>query len=285
MLVLAGLVLVQTGGAATGAPKYLPVALEFASLERGLIELAPGPAPRAARIISTTDGGKTWRPSSLRELPRATMTRRFRATWRHGTRRGLHLAAIVSSKIAWGTSRVSLDGPTRLFVTRDGGSNWRGVAQPCPGALEFKEPLLAALTERHAWLLCLGQPGAGHQVKALYETSNARSWTLRAATLLPRPAGRGLASAGYGFWLTFTERGFGVIAELRGSLLVTRDGGRSWRPARISSPGESEAANAALITPGVGFVLVRDTRIPTTVVSLYRTNNAGRSWRLVRAWR
>lgn len=221
------------------------------------------------RVEKTTDGGRTWRSTSLRGLPLPLAEQRFRATWRGGSRRRLQLEVAVSANVGWATS-----GPSRLFVSRDGGLSWRKVRVPCARAYAFSAPLVAAVSAEHAWLLCLGQPGAGQQNKALYETSDAEQWALR----------RNLSGSGYGEALAFARSGFGLLAEWRGGLLVTRDGGRTWRTTPITSPESAEPQRVFVSPPSLGLVLVRDDRLMRTI-KLYRTRNAGGGWRLLRVWR
>lgn len=276
LLLLTGLLLVQAGGAASGARTYLPVAMQFLDRQHGFVELAP--TRRCAscrhRIARTSDGGETWRSTSLRRLPRPAAERRFRASWRRGTHRGLQLAAVVSAKVAWATSQEASGGPSRVFLSRDGGLAWRRVAHPCARAVDFWGPLIAAPSARHAWLLCLGQPGAGQQNKALYETTDGKRWVLR----------RNLSGSGYGQWLAFSRSGFGLLAESRGGLLLTRDGGRTWTETRITSPEVAEPQSIALLSPSLGLVLVRDDR-SRRLIELYRTRDAGQIWSLLHIWR
>lgn len=278
LLLLAGLVAVQAGGAATGAPKYLPVAMRFVDRTHGFVELAPTVRCDSCRnrIEKTTDGGEAWRGTSLRRLPLASAERRFRAAWRNGSRRGLQLAAVVTAKVAWATSLEAKGGPLRVFVSRDGGRSWRRLAHPCGPSVDFWNPLVAALSARHAWLLCLGQPGAGQQNKALFETTDGKRWALR--------SGRSLYGSGYGQALAFSRSGFGLLAESRGGLLVTRDGGRTWKETRITSPEIAEPQSIALFSLSLGLTLVRDDR-SWRMIELYRTRDAGEIWNLLHTWR
>ena len=276
LLVLAAALLVQTGEAATGARRYLPVEMRFLDRNHGFVELQPLFACSSCplRIQRTDDGGKTWHASSLRRLPLSAAGRRFRASWRRGTKRGLQLAAVVTPTVAWTTSQPQTGAGSRLYLSRDGGHSWQRLKLPCGRPFAFYRPLVAAVSARRAWILCLGEPGAGQQNKALYETVDARQWTLR----------RNLSGSGYGQRLALTPTGFGLLAESRSGLLVTRDRGRSWQMPRITSPEEAEPQAVAVFPPGWGLVLVRDDRSKRRA-ELYRTRDAGRHWNLLRVWR
>ena len=276
LLLLLGLVAVQAGGAATEARRYLPIAMRFLDRTHGFAELAPTTNCDSCRhrIQRTRDGGQTWQATLLGHLPLPIAERRFRATWRKGSRQDLVLAAVVDAKVAWATWHAGKGTTARLVVSQDGGRSWRKVKQPCVPAFAFYRPLVAAVSARHAWLLCLGQPGAGQQNKALYETLNGRTWILR----------RDLKGGGYGHSLAFLPSGFGLLAESRGGLLVTRDGGRKWGLARVTSPDVADPQAIGLFQPGLGLVLVRDDR-SRRLIELYRTRDAGRKWSLLHVWR
>jgi photosystem II stability/assembly factor-like uncharacterized protein len=276
LLLLAFAVLVQTGEAATAARRYLPVDMRFFDRNHGFIELQPVFACKSCpvRIRRTDDGGRTWHRTLLKRLPLSPAERRFRASWRSGTRRGLQLATVVAPTVAWATSQPRTGAASRLFLSRDGGHSWRKVGLNCARSFAFYRPLVAAVSASHAWALCLGEPGAGQQNKVLYETVDASTWTVR----------KHLSGSGYGQRLAFARTGFGLLAESRGGLLVTRDGGRSWRMPRITSPEVAEPQSVAAFTSGRGVVLVRDNRSGQRV-ELYGTYDAGGHWARVHVWR
>ena len=276
LLLLFGLSLTQAGGAATNATRYLPVDMRFLDAAHGFVRLEPVLRCRSCRprIERTDDGGRRWRTTSLARLPLPPAESRFRATWRTGSRRTLQLAAVVGPSVAWATSQSRTGAGSQLFVSRDGGRSWGRVKVPCGRPLAFYRPLVAAVSARHAWLLCLGQPGAGQQNKALYETADGRTWRLR----------RSLSGSGYGLALAFASKGFGLLAESRGGVLVTRDGGRTWRLASMTSPEIAEPQAIDVLRPAMGLVLVRDDR-SGRALELYRTRKAGPGWDLVHVWR
>jgi photosystem II stability/assembly factor-like uncharacterized protein len=277
LVVLLGLVLVQPGATARAGPKYLPFAMRFVDPEHGYVVLEPTTSCASCRnrIEQTSDGGRSWRLTSLGHMPFSPAERSFRATWRQGTRRGLKLASVISPKVAWATWQGEKGGFSRLFVSRNGGLSWRRVKLPCGRPYSFWRPPVSAVSARHAWLLCLGEPGVGQQNKALYETTDGRKWKLRS----------NLSGSGYGQGLAFSKTGFGLLAESRGSLLVSRNGGRSWHwAAAITSPEVAEPQSIALFPPSYGLVLVRDDG-SRRKIELFRTRDAGRTWRLLHTWR
>jgi photosystem II stability/assembly factor-like uncharacterized protein len=76
--------------------------------------------------------------------------------------------------------------------------------------------------------------------------------------------------------------GQGVITETRGTLLLTRDGGRTWRAPSISQPEIDFGIDAQQVTPRVVVALLyRGGRNSRLVVS----RDGGRTWRTVHRWR
>ncbi|MGZ4257266.1 MAG: hypothetical protein ACXVRE_05840, partial [Gaiellaceae bacterium] len=199
--------------------------------------------------------------------------RRFRASWRSGTKRGLQLAAVVAPTVAWATSQSQTGVASRLFLSRDGGHSWRRLSLNCGRSFAFYRPLVAAVSARRAWALCLGEPGVGQQNKKLFETTDAQHWVLR----------RNLSGFGYGFQLAFARSGFGLLAEDRGGLLISRSGGRRWSLARITSPDAAVPLRVAVFGRRSGLALVRDDRSRRRV-ELYESESGGRKWRLVHLW-
>jgi photosystem II stability/assembly factor-like uncharacterized protein len=279
LVLLLGLVLVQPGAAARAGPKYLPFAMRFVDPEHGYVVLEPQTSCASCRnrVERTSDGGRSWLLTSMRHMPFPPAERSFRATWRNGSRRDLRLASVVGPKVAWATWQRETGDSSRLFISRDGGLAWRRVRLPCGRPYSFWRPLVAATSAVHAWVLCLGEPGVGQQNKALYETTDGKSWVLVLR--------KNLSGSGYGQSLAFSPTGFGLLAESRGGLLVTRNGGRSWRWAdRITSPEEAEPQSISLFPPSYGLVLVRDDRAHRQI-ELFRTRDSGRTWRLLHVWR
>ena len=70
----------------------------------------------------------------------------------------------------------------------------------------------------------------------------------------------------------------------RGGVLVTRDGGRTWRLASMTSPEIAEPQAIDVLRPAMGLVLVRDDR-SGRALELYRTRKAGPGWDPVHVWR
>lgn len=213
----------------------------------------------------TLDGGRTWKP--------------FRS--RYG-------ASFATPRIGLGSRSylVHDHGALELLATSDGGRTWRRRAGPCRQAISFGA-LIDLVTPNLGWLVCLGQPGAGNEEKAVFRTTDGgRSWRAGAAAVnYPRPNVRGgLGSYGYPEGVAFAADGFGILWETRGTLYVTRDGGTHWHAEpKVARPEMDFGRGAAAFAGGRGLVLLgRGGGLPARLLA---TNDAGRTWHLVHRWR
>jgi photosystem II stability/assembly factor-like uncharacterized protein len=227
--------------------------------------------PRSA--IATTDGG-----GSVRTLDGGRSW-----TWfplRYG-------ADFATPRIGLGYRRYMTHDhlALELLATIDGGRTWRRRASPCTQAIAFGA-IIDLVTPSLGWILCLGQPGAGNEQKAVFRTTDGgRSWRPGAAAVVypRRNVHGGLGSYGYPEGVAFAADGFGILWEGRGTLYVTRDGGKNWlAEPKIARPEIDFGRGAAVFSDGRGLVLLgRGGGLPTR---LLRTDDAGRTWRLVRRW-
>lgn len=127
-------------------------------------------------------------------------------------------------------------------------------------------------------MVCALEPGAGNQGKLLYRSSDGgRSWRQlggRADTFFnlrtPIPDG------GYALLLTASDANHAYLAEQRGTLLQTSDGGRRWQAAPLPANGSAD-----LYDTGPDDVQFADPRHGWTITfhgAVYRTADAGRHW-------
>jgi hypothetical protein len=128
------------------------------------------------------------------------------------------------------------------------------------------------------WSICVGEPGAGNQAKAVYRGKTRVAYTPPAA----HGGYGGISSYGYPAGIAGTHDGFGIIWETRGTLYVTRDGGHEWHALpRIARPELDFGSWADVVRGRLGFVLLeRNGR-----TRLIETADAGRTWRVVHRWR
>ncbi len=80
---------------------------------------------------------------------------------------------------------------------------------------------------------------------------------------------------------------FGIIWESRGTLYVTRDGGRRWHALpKVAQPelDFGDWADAGAHPQGTGFVLLQRSAGTGETWRLIETTDAGRTWRVVHRW-
>ncbi len=212
----------------------------------------------------TLDGGRVWKPLRLR-----------------------YESSFATPQIALGFRRYLTHDhlALALMATSDGGKTWRERASPCAQAIAF-DALIDLVTPSVGWLVCLGEPGAGNQEKAVFHTADGgRSWhTGAAAVYYPRRnVHGGIAGFGYPQGAAFAVDGFGLLWESRGTLYVTRDGGDHWHAEpSVARPELDFGRGAAAFAGGRGLLLLgRGGSLPARLLS---TGDSGRSWRLIHRW-
>jgi hypothetical protein len=216
----------------------------------GLPAVVPGGRRAFAGSMWTNDGGRTWRS------------------------RGTSFLELSFGSPGEGWAVAGAPEAARLYATADGGLTWRRRRLPARCA-DFE--LHVALTSvETGWLLCDGQPGAGNQIKMLFENRMGR-WMARRSILTATDPQRN-GGPGYGWGIAFRRGGRGLewIFPARG-LYVTSDGGRMWRTISLGHGIES-VSSAGLLGPHVIYVL--GYRPGQSALFLF-SRDAGRRWRVV----
>jgi photosystem II stability/assembly factor-like uncharacterized protein len=310
------LVLTMSGAAQARTSRVaVPTSIAFWDRSHGLASFVVyGPTDRSEGFVSaTSDGGRTWsirwRGVAVLHVaaipgtdaawamiqprracnPCSTLIMRTKnrgRTWKRVGIAPLSIPSFPTPRIGFAMrSRDTNAGP--LIRTRDGGRTWRRVGAPCrkgwggfawSAAISFVSP-------SRGWLMCKGQPGAGSQSKALYSTRDGGGSWKRLLNAHFEPARirlGGLQASGYVQGIAFERTGHGLLWSTRGDTLRTSDGGRHWRPLSTTSPEVREAYSGWLVDDRVGFLLLQDDKRADW--ELLRTENRGRSWRLVRYW-
>ena len=211
------------------------------------------------RYLLTTDGGRHWRRFHLR-YPASFATARLGLGYR--------------------TSLVGNRSKLALLDTRDGGKTWQQQPTPCQGV----SALTDLVTRRLAWLMCLDEPGAGNQAKALYRSSDGgRHWQRLLQVPMTGRARGGIVSFGYPRGMAFAPGGFGILWESRGTLYVTRDGGRHWTAkSKLVQPEVDFGHGGAAFPQGRAFVLVGQGA--GRPARLLETADYGRTWQTIIRW-
>jgi photosystem II stability/assembly factor-like uncharacterized protein len=170
----------------------------------------------------------------------------------------------------------------RLLHTKNAGRTWERVPTPAHCFSDF--PLLDLVNSQLGWMLCGGQPGAGNEAKSVYRTADGgRTWRELASTPMTGRAPRGgIGSIGYPAGISFARNGFGLMWESRGTLYVTRDGGKTWSThTRFAVFDVDFGLGGSAFANGTGFVLLEH---GGTVRRLIETRDYGRHWHIVRTW-
>jgi photosystem II stability/assembly factor-like uncharacterized protein len=254
---------------------------------------------RGGTISTTADGGRTWhvqRRTGGRVIWVTTLGERQAwaiagrnllhsgdggRSWRLVSRSRLLSVSFTSESNGWGV----LESPEAVFEfrlarTADGGRTWQRSAVPCPrvvgGAIGVSFP-----TPTRGWLLCVGEPGAGQQQKAVLATTDGgRSWHAVSGAIVGNASlGGGLGGYGYPLGIAFHPDGRGLLWESRGTLLVTRDGARTWTPEdEVVRPEVDFGQSASLTRNRVFYVLLQRGSF-----RLLKSDD-GRTWSVVHRW-
>ncbi|NJM08159.1 hypothetical protein HC891_21210 [Candidatus Gracilibacteria bacterium] len=242
--------------------------LSFADAQHGWVMRGTYEHP-AGRLIfvgreflTTTDGGQSW---ELLPLPPFAIERLVFASPTHGvaiTAQGLQ--ETHDGGRSWspaGPERAPLD---EVWQTRP------GVSSPCGTDTEYPDKV-SFLDEQQGWIMCVGQPGAGHQGKALFATQDGGiSWQLVADTRGSVP-GAEVPLFGYVHELHFIDPLNAWMEVGRVGISITSDGGRNW----LSSPSivldAPQVTALAPLSPQHSFAIV-------DANTLIETNDSGQSW-------
>jgi photosystem II stability/assembly factor-like uncharacterized protein len=215
-------------------------------------------------VYRTLDRGRTWRPWHVRTG-----------------------ASFATPRIGLGFRTYAVGNAIRLALLRtsDGGRRWMTIRKPTKCFSEF--PDIDLVTPRLGWVVCGGEPGAGNEEKAVFSTRDGgRTWYEGASTEhMNHPVERGgISMLGYPAGIAFAANGFGLMWESRGTLYVTRNGGKSWQAKPHLAVFDVDfGRGGSAFTDGTGFVLLGRGGGPTA--RLIETHDFGRTWHVVRRWR
>lgn len=284
----------------TPQSRFLPASVAFWDEERGLLGAGRCWDCRGGTISTTDDGGRTWilrtRTSGRvtwvttlggsdawalagRELLHSADGGR---SWRAVSKAPLLSVIFTSESEGWGILETRESAfESQLVRTRDGGRHWQNEASPCPhvvgGVMGVSFP-----TAARGWLLCVGQPGAGQQQKAVLATRDGgETWTAVSGAIVGNASlDGGLGGYGYPEGIAFRPSGTGVLWEGRGTLFLTRNGARSWEAKEgIASPEIDFGLSASLPADRAFYFLLQRGSF-----RLLRSENGGRTWSVSHRW-
>jgi photosystem II stability/assembly factor-like uncharacterized protein len=163
-----------------------------------------------------------------------------------------------------------------LFMTADGGRTWRRLPSPCGSWVEDDE--LAALDTMHVFAVCGDGMATAMQPKSFAVSADGgRRWTVFGAchgSLSRCTPKDGPGWDGHISGLAASTPRVAWLAENRGTLMRTRNAGRTWQPAipkqRIS-PGDQTVGPVQFVDPLHGWVAAGPNEV-------YRTVDGGNTW-------
>lgn len=226
-----------------GATPDVTVALSRVSATLGYAACAgePGAGSQLKRLYVTTDGGRSWRlRAGARQVPVSG-----------------YLASLSFADSREGLMTTARGG---LLATRDGGRSWQMLlltddATDVVAVQRLRRHELVALLRNDAPLRSHDQ---GTHWQLVYPH------TLPPPSLLSFSTPRDGIGAGYGDW-----------AFTRPAIVITRDGGRSWR-LRAPLPTDMSASSLMRVSPSLVYMVGSSYRRIGGI--LFRSRDNGRSW-------
>lgn len=183
-------------------------------------------------LFQTTDGGRSWTPLVSERFPDVRAghlsgdgeSLLLAGGGELARARGGKLERLGKSTLKWPVTALTLDAQRRGFAvgqrgrvaaTRDAGETWQDPVSMLPALGREFDFLCVAQAGEHCWVA--GSPGT----HVFHTADLGRSWETF-------ETGQSLPLCGLHFW--DDQRGWAVGAL--GTILGTRDGGRTWRPLR-----------------------------------------------------
>lgn len=175
-----------------------------------------------------------------------------------------------------------------MIATHDGGTRWQTLPDPCPHVVGR----LAAWDAQHLWRLCdLGRAAQFIDPMGLYRSvDGGEHWDLIAQT---DDADHTSLPNGLACTMTFisSERGFMALCGATGGLIMSDDGGQTWKNVELESQNNpvtnclaaSSTSQLIFMDAQQGWVIQDFTNFceSSTQSWLYRTVDGGVTWKQV----
>ena len=225
--------------------------------ERSALAASAGEAEKGlARIFRTSDGARSWQLSYSTEQKGVF----FDAIAFWDDRRGIALSDPVDSAFF-------------LLTTDDAGKTWTRIPpdrlpRVLPGEAAFAASGSSVVTRgMHVWI----GTGGGGRSRVMHSADRGRTWTV---TDVPVHAVGGAAGI---FSLAFADDRVGVAAGgdytkprlAASSVALTRDGGRTWQPAK---------APPAAYLSGVAFAGSAERLVGVGIAGTFVSSDGGQTW-------
>ena len=204
----------------------------------------------SGRIWSSPDAGRSWTSATVK-------------------------VTTAADRVLFGPMDTALVFTGQNLFERARGKGWSPTRVPCvadPGA--YNAPGLAIDPHGQVWEICLSPPSLGLQRKQLYTSIDLGRHWLRVS---PTSASDRLLSEGYVGAFAAPAPSVLLLARARAAPIISRDGGRSWRPT-FTAPG------AALADASAGWISFADREhglLGLDYTLVYATDDGGLTWQLV----
>ncbi len=226
-----------------------------------------------AKILATTDGGKTWHAQTTTSTP-------------------VKQIVFLSAVEGW------IETQEGFLITQDGGVNWQSSSSPLSGGQSrMPQPLetpdmpglskysfcpdqapwaglFASINDRTGWAFCTSSPGDHYSYVKLYQTQDAgQHWQL----INDNPP--------YGPWgsssFEFIDDRRGWIAGTYGGFYSTGDGGKTWQALSPGSLDSGWITNLDFLSLETGFAILKGSSRNQGRDVLVKTQDGGLSWQNV----
>lgn len=229
------------------------------------------------RLVTSDDMGQTWQDAPNQPETVGEQTQLVRVSKQEAY---LYSEGEVTKPHTWSCGLTN-DYDSLLLRTKDGGRTWEKLSQPTP--FSCSSAYLSIPTANNLWILCAGQPGAGHQEKSVSVSKDGGiHWHVTAQTpweaTTCRSSGAGdITWDGYvrTFVAPSTSRAFLSIDQA--GLFTTNDGGRTWNLPYNARDGRAGTAPGPIVFIDAKHGWVADNNL------ISRTTDGGVTWSSAKA--
>ena len=262
-----------------------PMRADTSTLTFHSVHLAKGwmmtATEKGRRVLHTNNGGRTWKDVT----PAAIRAFTFDQGQEHQKNGEYDFQiACLHTSTAWIVEKP-LDNIILVERTSDGGRHWQ--------TSRFTDTIgysLVATREdaKHGSILSISDMASGSTKKALYRTKDSgRTWTFVTKTLPDHIDPTGVISKnGSTGWLTAGYHGSDEMPFYQ-----THDGGHHWHLQELDTSALGQEGYGITYPPtffgpkhclGILPMHFRSNKAENSGIALYQTQNAGRTWRLLR---
>ncbi|MFG2007181.1 WD40/YVTN/BNR-like repeat-containing protein [Spirillospora sp. NPDC048911] len=201
-----------------------------------------------------------------------------RVAWRFtptATQSTLSAVDVVDRSVVWASGGGFASGPAGSIVrTVNGGRTWQNITPPGGAGEEFRD--VEAFDRDHAVVLALANTVTGSPAQVYRTTDGGATW---------RVAYQSPDATTYYTCMAFFDRRHGLVVSDpvngRFPLLVTDDGGRTWKPAEDfppALPGEATRGSGTCLTAIGPHDAWFGTDNPNARARVLHTQNRGKTW-------